>query len=68
MNKGFDEIIAIFGIESKFFLDDVSKEEEVNRMVGKILSRFGYIYILVNNTGMNRNGVIHRGNFADWEG
>jgi 3-oxoacyl-[acyl-carrier protein] reductase len=61
------EELRKLGVEAELFLADVSKEEQVNNMVEKVLERFGRVDILVNNAGINRDGLIHKGNLANWE-
>lgn len=59
--------IRRLGVEADFFPADVSNESEVNSMVEQILERFGRIEILVNNAGINRDGVLHKGECKDWD-
>ncbi len=61
------EELRKLGVEAELFLADVSKEDEVNSMVGKIIERFGKVDILVNNAGINRDGLLHKGVLANWE-
>ncbi|GAB6154115.1 3-oxoacyl-[acyl-carrier-protein] reductase [Desulfosporosinus burensis] len=61
------EELRKLGVEAELFLADVSKEDEVNRMVEKVIERFGRVDILVNNAGINRDGLLHKGNLANWE-
>jgi len=61
------EELRKLGVEAELFLADVSKEDEVNSMVEKVLQRFGRIEILVNNAGINRDGLVHKGNLSNWE-
>jgi len=61
------EELRKIGVEAELFLADVSKENEVNSMVGKVIGRFGRVDILVNNAGINRDGLLHKGNLANWE-
>lgn len=61
------EELRKLGVEAELFLADVSKEEDVNTMVEKVLARFGRVDILVNNAGINRDGLLHKGNLANWE-
>jgi len=61
------EELRKLGVEAELFLADVSKEDEVNSMVEKIIERFGRADILVNNAGINRDGLLHKGNLANWE-
>jgi 3-oxoacyl-[acyl-carrier protein] reductase len=61
------EELRDIGVEAELFLADVSKEDEVNSMVEKVIARFGRVDILVNNAGINRDGLLHKGNLANWE-
>lgn len=61
------EELRKLGVEAELFLADVSKEDEVNSMVEKVLERFGRVDILVNNAGINRDGLVHKGNLSNWE-
>ncbi|MDO0822824.1 3-oxoacyl-ACP reductase FabG [Desulfosporosinus nitroreducens] len=61
------EELRKLGVEAELFLADVSKENEVNSMVEKIIERFGRVDILVNNAGINRDGLLHKGNLSNWE-
>ncbi|MHB8072960.1 3-oxoacyl-ACP reductase FabG [Desulfosporosinus fructosivorans] len=61
------EELRKLGVEAELFLADVSREDEVNSMVEKIIARFGRIDILVNNAGINRDGLLHKGNLSNWE-
>ena len=61
------EELRKLGVEAELFLADVSKEDQVNSMVEKVLERFGRVDILVNNAGINRDGLVHKGNLANWE-
>ncbi|KJR49110.1 3-oxoacyl-[acyl-carrier protein] reductase [Desulfosporosinus sp. I2] len=61
------EELRKLGVEAELFLADVSKEDEVNSMVGKIIERFGKVDILVNNAGINRDGLLHKGVLTNWE-
>ena len=61
------EELRRLGVEAELFIADVSKEDEVNSMVGKIIERFGRADILVNNAGINRDGLLHKGDLSNWE-
>ena len=61
------EELRKLGVEAELFLADVSKEDEVNSMVEKVIERFGRVDILVNNAGINRDGLLHKGNLSNWE-
>lgn len=46
---------------------DVTKPDQVNSMVDKILEKFGKIDILVNNAGITRDTLIIRMNEEQWD-
>ncbi|HWJ03019.1 MAG TPA: 3-oxoacyl-ACP reductase FabG [Verrucomicrobiae bacterium] len=55
------------GPDAETFLADVSKEAQVDEMVQRVLARFGRIDILINNAGINRDGLLHKGVTTDWD-
>ncbi len=55
------------GGEAEAFLADVSSEEQVNNMVLQIVQRFGRVDILINNAGINRDGLLHKGDLKNWD-
>ena len=59
--------IKEMGIDAEMFLTDVSNEEQVNQMVSNVIMRFGRIEILINNAGINRDGVLHRADKDEWD-
>lgn len=61
------EELRKLGVKAELFLADVSREDEVNIMVEKVLGLFGRVDILVNNAGINRDGLLHKGSIANWE-
>jgi 3-oxoacyl-[acyl-carrier protein] reductase len=46
---------------------DVSKREDVDRVVGQARERFGRIDILVNNAGVTRDALLVRMRDEDWD-
>ncbi|HVH82205.1 MAG TPA: SDR family NAD(P)-dependent oxidoreductase, partial [Stellaceae bacterium] len=46
---------------------DVSKADEVERMVEEIVLRLGSLDILVNNAGITRDNLIHKMTDDDWD-
>lgn len=46
---------------------DVSKEEDVDRLVKAALSAFGTLDILINNAGIGGGGRIHEAAITDWD-
>ncbi len=61
------EEIRQLGVEAEFFVADVSQESEVNAMAAKVLERFGRIDILINNAGINRDGLLHKAESKNWD-
>ncbi len=53
--------------KAAYFLLDVSKSQEVDQVVEKILKEFGKIDILVNNAGITRDNLLMRMSEADWD-
>src|SRR6478735_2504128 len=45
---------------------DVSREEEVERMVAETVRRFGTLHVLVANAGLQKDGAAHTLSLADW--
>ncbi len=46
---------------------DVTKQEQVERIVSEVISRFGRIDVLVNNAGINIRGSIEELSLADFQ-
>ncbi len=46
---------------------DVSKSEEVQRVVEEVETKFGRIHILVNNAGITRDGLVLRMEDSAWQ-
>ena len=42
------------GAQADYVLADVTKEDQVNRMVDEVIGKFGRIDILVNNAGISK--------------
>lgn len=59
--------IEAMGRKSIAIKVDVSKYEEVEKMIEKIISEFGRIDILVNNAGITRDKLILRMTEEDWD-
>jgi len=55
------------GVEAAAFAANVAKPEDVTRMCGEVVERFGKIDILVNNAGITRDNLIMRMKEADWD-
>jgi len=55
------------GIPAEMSVFDVTQRPEVNAAVAAIEAELGPIDILINNAGMQRRGVFHEYDPADWE-
>lgn len=52
---------------AKYIVTDVSKREQVDKMVDTTINHFGSIDYLVNNAGVMLNAVVTEGKVEDWE-
>ncbi len=55
------------GFKAESFGCDVTNTENVEKMVNKILDKFGRVDILVNNAGITRDNLLLRMSEADWD-
>jgi NAD(P)-dependent dehydrogenase (short-subunit alcohol dehydrogenase family) len=46
---------------------DLTKADEMNRMVNEVLSKFKKVDVLINNSGISRNAVTWKTSDEDWE-
>ena len=46
---------------------DITKPEEVERMVDEIIGKYGTIDVLINATGVSINGFAHKMTYEDWK-
>ncbi len=60
-----DLIEQIGGIASAFQVN-VTKQEEVKRMVQYAIDTYGTLDIMVNNAGINRDGMLHKMPVENW--
>jgi len=61
-----EEIISQGGI-AEFFQADISKEDEIKKLVNFVLDKFGKLDILVNNAGLGIPGNTQELSLEDWE-
>lgn len=61
------EEIESYGVKSMAVKCDVSKSEEVSKMIEDIVKEFGQIDILVNNAGITRDGLLMRMKEEDFD-
>lgn len=55
------------GYEAVFIPCDISKRDQVNELFLKTKEHFGTIDVLVNNAGINRDGMLHKLTDDDWD-
>lgn len=55
------------GYEAVFIPCDISKRDQVNELFSKTKEHFGTIDVLVNNAGINRDGMLHKLTDDDWD-
>ena len=56
-----------YSVEAIAIQCDVSKEEDVERMVNEIVDKFGGIDILVNNAGVSRDSLLLDKNIKEFK-
>lgn len=59
--------ICKIGRRAEHYVVDVSKTDEVEATVNKIVDKFGGINILINNAGITRDGLLMRMSESDWD-
>ena len=55
------------GGDARFFQVDVSKQEEVQALIKYAVDEFGTLDIMVNNAGINRDGMLHKMPRENWD-
>lgn len=65
--KKVKEEIEKLGGEAKYFLADVSKWEEVEKMVAEIQKEFGRLDVLVNNAGICLDKTLAKMTKEEWQ-
>jgi len=51
----------------KYFLADVSKMEQVEKMIGDIQKEFGRLDVLINNAGINQDRTLAKMTVEEWQ-
>ena len=62
----FAEIVAKGGTASAFAVN-VSKQEEVQALIKYAIDTYGTLDIMVNNAGINRDGMLHKMPVENWQ-
>lgn len=65
--KAIAEHIKQMGRKSKEYKVDVSDYGEVQNLVEKVVDEFGHLDILINNAGMNWDGVVWKMTEEQWD-
>ncbi len=65
--KSITEIISSYANDCMCIQADVSKEEDVKRMVDTIINKYGHIDILVNNAGIAIDNDFQNRQVKDWQ-
>jgi len=60
------EIVAKGGTASAFAVN-VSKQEEVQALIKYAIDTYGTLDIMVNNAGINRDGMLHKMSVENWQ-
>lgn len=55
------------GFEAVFIPCDISKRDQVNALFAQTKAHFGSIDVIVNNAGINRDGMLHKLTDEDWD-
>lgn len=66
MEEAVNEIKGFGGVASSF-RTDVSKEEDVVNLVQYAVDTYGTLDIMVNNAGINRDGMLHKMTKENWD-
>ena len=67
---GADEAVAEIkneGGDAYSFTADVSKQEDVQALVRSTIEKFKTLDIMVNNAGINRDGMLHKMTVENWQ-
>ncbi|XP_030633114.1 2,4-dienoyl-CoA reductase, mitochondrial [Chanos chanos] len=61
------EELRLKGIQSLALTADISKPEDVQRMIDSIVSKWGAIHIACNNAGINKNSASEDTSLEEWD-
>ncbi|XP_056157500.1 uncharacterized protein zgc:113054 [Lampris incognitus] len=61
------EELALKGIVSTAITADISKSEDVQRMIDSVVSKWGAIHIACNNAGINMNSASEDTSLEEWD-
>jgi 3-oxoacyl-[acyl-carrier protein] reductase len=67
LEKVKKEIEEEFKVKAEYFLADVSKWEEVEKMMGEIKEKMGKLDVLVNNAGIIRDRTLAKMTLEEWQ-
>ena len=62
-----EQELAELGVKAKGFQSDAASFENANQVVESVVKEFGKIYILVNNAGITKDGLLLRMNEQQWD-
>ena len=62
-----DDTVAEIGGTASAFAVNVSKQEEVQALVKYAVDTYGTLDIMVNNAGINRDGMLHKMPVENWQ-
>ena len=61
------ELIQKEGGTACYFTVNVAKQEEVQQLVAFAIEKYGTLDIMVNNAGINRDGMLHKMPVENWD-
>ena len=67
VEKAAEEVRTTFGVKVIGIACNVTKEEDCNKVAGKIKDEFGRLDFLVNNAGVLKDNLLMRMTESDWD-